>query len=398
MKWTVATLLLAATVVLTTGCAKKPRQAVKTAPNYGRPLPAGRMALRRITDPRESPDFTEACADVAHLRKAVRHSLSYLGKPSSRQFFPYGPITHADAVVGLEAFENLLDRGLPPSEMNRALREKFDVYVSVGCDDEGTVLFTGYYTPIFDASSVRTDRFAHPLYRQPADLVKAPDGTTLGRRLDDGRIVPYPDRRQLESTGMPAGGELFWLADAFEVYIAHVQGSAKLRLRDGRLVTVGYVASTGHDYVSIGREMIRDGKVPADELSLQRTIEYFDAHPNELRDYTWRNPRFVFFGRAEGDPLGCLNEPVTALRSIATDKSIFPRACLTLLATRLPRRLDDGRIEAAPYSGFALDQDAGGAIRAPGRCDVYMGIGPDAGQLAGRTRQEGKLYYLFLKK
>ena len=49
------------------------------------------------------------------------------------------------------------------------------------------------------------------------------------------------------------------------------------------------------------------------------------------------------------------------------------------------------------YTGFALDQDAGGAIRAPGRCDVYMGQGEMAGQLAGQTYQEGRLYYLFLK-
>ena len=50
-----------------------------------------------------------------------------------------------------------------------------------------------------------------------------------------------------------------------------------------------------------------------------------------------------------------------------------------------------------PYSGFALDQDTGGAIRAPGRCDIYLGQGDDAGKLAGQTYKEGRLYYLFLK-
>jgi membrane-bound lytic murein transglycosylase len=44
-----------------------------------------------------------------------------------------------------------------------------------------------------------------------------------------------------------------------------------------------------------------------------------------------------------------------------------------------------------------LDQDTGGAIRAAGRCDVYMGEGDEAGQLAGQTYQEGRLYYLFAK-
>jgi membrane-bound lytic murein transglycosylase A len=63
----------------------------------------------------------------------------------------------------------------------------------------------------------------------------------------------------------------------------------------------------------------------------------------------------------------------------------------------MPKRLAGGTVDDAPYSAFALDQDAGGAIRAPGRCDVYLGVGPEAGELAGRAQNEGKLYYLFLK-
>ena len=42
--------------------------------------------------------------------------------------------------------------------------------------------------------------------------------------------------------------------------------------------------------------------------------------------------------------------------------------------------------QVAPQSGFALDQDTGGAIRAPGRCDVYMGIGDAAGEI-GATHE-----------
>ncbi|MFH1730638.1 MAG: 3D domain-containing protein, partial [Planctomycetota bacterium] len=42
-------------------------------------------------------------------------------------------------------------------------------------------------------------------------------------------------------------------------------------------------------------------------------------------------------------------------------------------------------------------QDRGAAIRAPGRCDIYMGVGEEAGKLAGYTYNEGRLYYLFVK-
>ncbi len=44
-----------------------------------------------------------------------------------------------------------------------------------------------------------------------------------------------------------------------------------------------------------------------------------------------------------------------------------------------------------------LDQDTGGGIRASGRCDLYMGIGPQAEELAGREMATGKLYYLAIK-
>jgi membrane-bound lytic murein transglycosylase A len=113
--------------------------------------------------------------------------------------------------------------------------------------------------------------------------------------------------------------------------------------------------------------------------------------------YTRLNPRYIFFGKQEGDPRGSLNEPVTPMRTIATDKSIFPRGCLAFISTTLPRN-EAGNVVLRPYSGFMLDQDTGGAIRAAGRCDVYIGVGDTAGELAGQTYQEGRLYYLFLKQ
>ena len=85
------------------------------------------------------------------------------------------------------------------------------------------------------------------------------------------------------------------------------------------------------------------------------------------------------------------------MRSIATDKSIFPRAALGFIATTLPQAVGGQPVNQI-YSGFVLDQDTGGAIRAPGRCDVYMGVGDMAGKLAGQTYQEGQLYYLFVKQ
>jgi membrane-bound lytic murein transglycosylase A len=394
MKKTLLVFALVLVVLFAASC-QKPLK-VERKPEYNRPLPPGQFALRKITNPADIPDFTSACYDLSNLKSSAAKSLNYLSKPSSKQFFPYGDITHQRTVDSLKAFTELLNSGLRGSQLNDAIKQKFDVYISVGCDDKGTVLFTGYYTPIFDGSLTRTERFEHPLYKQPADLVKGAKGEIIGRRGPGGQIEPYPSRRILETAGSLMGKELIWLGDPFEVYIAHVQGSAKIRLPDGSLKGVGYTASNGQEYKSLSRAMVEQGKISAEQMSLSAMIEYFKKHPEDVAACTQLNPRFVFFREEKGEPRGSLNEEVTPYRSIATDKSIFPPGSLTFISTELPYE-KDGIVSDRPYSGFALDQDTGGAIRAAGRCDVYMGQGDKAGNLAGRTYQEGRLYYLFVK-
>ena len=205
------------------GCVPPPSTPIGPAPDYDRPLPPGRLALRRVTDSAAIPDFSRA-AQSQGLRDAVARSLNYLAKPSSQEYFPYGPISHARAVASLEAMADLLAAGLTGEQLNAELRRRFEVYTSVGWNGRGAVLFTGYYTPIFDASLERTDRFRYPLYRPPEGLEKGRDGEIVGVRLVGGPVVAVPSRADLPGSGLLVGRELVWLADPFEVYIAHVQG------------------------------------------------------------------------------------------------------------------------------------------------------------------------------
>ena len=167
------------TVILFAGC-RKPQKL-----QYDKPLAPGELGLRKITNPAELPDFTEGCYNFADAARGIDNSLNYLKKPSSQQFFPYGDITHEHAVESLKAFRKLIDSGARGRQLHDTIIEQFDVYTSVGCDNKGTVLFTGYYTPIFDGSAAQTERFKYPLYSQPADLVKGPNGEILGRKGAD---------------------------------------------------------------------------------------------------------------------------------------------------------------------------------------------------------------------
>lgn len=397
MKTKIAFLSFTVLTALLSGCNKPPLEAYQpqTGKDYNKPLPPGQLALRKI-DPKDYPDFGRGFSDRIGLEQAIRHSIDYLNKPSSRKYYPYGEVTHDQALASLQEFLRTLNESRSPEEFNKNIADRFDVYQSVGCDDRGTVWFTGYYTPIFDGRKQRDSVFKYPLYKAPPDLVKDAEGNILGRRTKDGATTKYFTRREIEEGRLLEGTEVAWLKDPFEAYVVTVQGSAKLRLADGSLYELGYAGNNGHEYASIAKKMIDDGALNKSQLSLQAMINYFRQHPDKVYPYTWQNDRTVFFKPSSGGPFGSLGEPVTPYRSIATDKTVFPRGCLSFVNTSMWVETG-GQLHEEPRASFMCDQDTGGAIRAAGRCDIYMGTGATAEALSGRMGAEGGLYYIFVK-
>ena len=138
---TIAPIVLAVLALsILTGCPQPvpPPVPAGEAPDYEYQLPPGVMGLQKCK-PEEVPDFAAACQDLAGLRQAVQYSIDYMGKASSQQAYArYGPeFTHARGLASLQAFAAMLDGNPSPGQMNQALRDKFDVYTSIGWNRRG---------------------------------------------------------------------------------------------------------------------------------------------------------------------------------------------------------------------------------------------------------------------
>ena len=327
------------------------------------------------------------------LLAAIAQSLNYLQTPAAaeayREYAVPG-ITRDRVQRSLERFRQLVLEYPDPVNLEAAVLREFDFYQAIGHDGAGTVDFTGYFEPTYRASRVSTAEYQYPLYRLPSNLAQ---------------WAPHPTRIQLEgadglqgSTGLLSGLELVWLSDRLEAFLVQVQGSARLQLTDGSTMTVGYAGRTEYPYTSLGRELVNDGKFALEELSLPVLIQYFEQNPADLSQYIPRNNRFVFFQETRGSAaIGSLGVPVTAERSIATDKSLMPPGALALIQTEIPYANPAGELEPRLVSRYVLDQDTGGAIRGAGRVDIFMGTGERAGDRAGLINTTGQLYYLLLK-
>lgn len=338
--------------------------------------------------------------DVASLRSAIGYSLSYLRKlPPERVVGEQPrPFTAGELIESLTGFDALLDGWSCRQCFARQFAARFELIPSSAVDNEIEVLFTGYYQPVLEASLTPGDGFDYPLYGVPADLVsQEQNGEKKLGRIDNGALLPYYSRRDIDELGALRGRnlEIAWVKDPIERFFLHIQGSGLLRLRDGREVTVGYAGQNGLPYRAIGRLLIDDGKIPKEEMSMQRLRRYLTEYPAEQNDIFAYNESYVFFRLLDGGPLGSLGVPVTAGRSIATDSRLFPRGALALAQTEIPIIGAQGEFAGwRPVTRLVLNQDTGGAIRGPQRADYYFGTGEAAGALAGYMNRQGRLYFI----
>jgi len=330
--------------------------------------------------------------DRPALLTSIDYSLGYLRSPAAAtayQQYPVPGFSLERVRRSLARFRQLVTAARSPEDLQASVRQEFDLYQSVGNDGNGTVGFTGYFQPTYAASRVQTTEFRYPLYRMPANL----DGLGHPTRLE------LEGRDGLSGKGLLRGLELVWLRDRLQAYLVQVQGSAQLQMTDGSTLSVGYAGHTNYSYVSMGRELVNAGKFRLEDLSLPVLIQYFQQNPADMDVYIPRNNRFVFFNETTGTPAtGSLGVPVTAERSIATDKSLMPPGALALIQTLIPKRDGVGNLVPQAASRYVLDQDTGGAIRGAGRVDLFMGTGTLAGDRAGLINATGQLYYLLLKR
>ena len=236
-------------------------------------------------------------------------------------------------------------------------------------------LFTGYYEPELDGSSIRTPRFAYPIYARPPEL-------------QDGQV--YYDRAAIESGALRGRGlEIAWLDDPVEAFFLQIQGSGRIRMTDGRVIRVGYAGRNGHAYRSVGKEMIARGMRTPDQVSAQDIRHYVRGNPTAGNALLNTNPSYVFFRKigdlpADKGPIGAMGRSITAMRSVAIDPSFTPLG--------VPVWIE--KTGDSPIRSLMVAQDTGGAIKGAQRADIFYGTGAAAGDAAGTIKDGGRMILL----
>ena len=276
---------------------------------------------------------------------------------------------------------------------------QFRPWALVNPDGSHNGLITGYYEPILKGSRSESRGYAYPVFGPPDDLIVVeladlyPElkHLRLRGRIEGRKLVPYYSRTEWTLQESKRSQEaLVWVEDPIDLFFMQIQGSGQVQLADGRRVRLNYADQNGHPYRSIGRWLIERGELKAEQASMQGIKTWARANPSRLAEMLNANPSLVFFRElpVEGSgPQGAMGLALTPERSLAVDPRHVPLGAPIWLATSRPN-------SEQALTRLMLAQDTGGAIRGVVRADFYWGSGPEAGNHAGKMRQQGRMWVL----
>lgn len=243
-------------------------------------------------------------------------------------------------------------------------------------EDGEPALFTGYFEPELTGSRHRSERFRFPLYRTPPEIVAG---------------EPWRSRAEIEGQGLLEGRglEIVWLDDPVDAFFLQIQGSGRVSLEEGGALRVGYDGRNGHEYRSVGMELVRRGLFEEHQVSAATIRNWVRDNPAEGEALLHHNPSYIFFREvsevpSDRGPLGAMNRSLTPHRSIAVDPAYVP------LGAPVWIEKDGGD----PIRRLTVAQDTGSAIKGAQRVDIFFGTGPEAGKAAGRIRDPGRMVVL----
>jgi membrane-bound lytic murein transglycosylase A len=365
--------------------------------------------------------------EFANLVSALEANLKIVKEaPEKAKPFYFGPrvISKREYARALETLLEAAKSDPTGENFRKTLKENFEPFEVYGMDRWGEVFITSYYEPVIPGSRKHTERFSHPIYAAPKDMVlvdlqsfsKAKPSLLQGRPLEqrssenilrgrlttdkDGsqRVVAYPSRSEIYSGAIKNQKILAW-ADPIDVFFLEIQGSGLVHFEDGKDIKVGYASQNGYPYFPIGKSLL--DVIPREKMSMQAIEAYLRSlPPAKAQKIMENNQSYVFFRELETAGVTFVGAEVVPGRTIATDQMYFPKGALAYLEFEKPVFTSPSATEPKEWqktSRFVFDQDTGGAIRGPARVDLFWGRGPVARQSAGVIKNKGRLVYFVPK-
>ena len=267
-------------------------------------------------------------------------------------------------------------------------------------------LFTGYIELEIKGrleKSITEAPDAVPIFKKPPNILSVnleKFGEEYKAKKITGMIInndfiPVPSRKIIENEHLFKDHILAYIDDPALAYFLHIQGSGVITLKSGEKLSVGYAGDNGKNYYSIGKELIEEGIIKKEDMSMQAILVWMRNNKLAALELMQKNKRFIFFKERNNlePPKGSSGTSVTAMHSAAVDNNFIPyHLPLWIQVDDFYNDRPDKRL-----TNIFISQDTGSAIKGLTRMDLFLGKGINAEEIAGRLSSNGKIWTLVPK-
>ncbi len=256
--------------------------------------------------------------------------------------------TYGDLKVSAGQIEDVLEV-FRSSKSAADLSEALEAYQICG-DGKGNVKFTGYYSPIVQASHKRNATYNEPIYLAPSTENSAEPTAKIKDRLN---VVYVKSEEDIKAMRM--------------------EGLAYLKFSENDRVLVSFEGGS-HNIESDQEESDHD---------------LTTTEPKKvLTNYS------VFTQRDKWKPVGAAKVPLVTDLTIAVDEEYIPLG--SVLLAKVPILDEAGNLIRHEYR-YVLAQDTGSRIRGTAHIDLYMGEGDKGKERIKYMNKYGKIWLLLPK-
>ena len=246
-------------------------------------------------------------------------------------------------------------------------KELMNKNIKIFKNNAPTGLITGYYEPTIRVSSIKNEKYKHPILKKNKTYnLKSRSFIDKNYNVDD---------------------VILWTDDYINLFFLQIQGSGIGIYEDGKKVKVAYDGNNNLPYTSIGKTLVKQNKINLKQVDLFTIKFWLRNNQEEAYSIMEQNRRYIFFKIKESkksmNPKGALGLELKPNFSIAVDKDIYPIGIPFII-----EYLMEGEKK------LAISLDTGSAIKGANRADLFTGNNSDSEKIAGRLKK--KIYLLAL--